>query len=920
LTGVHVSLDQPFELNLEWRSTRARPQATIVRTFEQRDVVGPGFTLVDIGFEVSVGESRKKALFEPAAGRHRYAYHWDAVRKDRETPTGAYPVDADFILHLRSTNDAGLRVDGHFTYPSGGEALVVDDRGSPFGAGWWAMEVPRIYPQARGILYRDKNGRVVRLHEGIVSMRRVRGELGNLEGATAFAALGDTLYVVIGGEYQLRRLQPPLDSAETELVPTPDVNVVAIVADGGELHGAWVPRRGASQVRLGRLDPAPMTEAAAITAPGVPSPTALALRRGPQGITYFVGAGPQVWVVPPGGAPQLWYDFGRLGQPVFEVKALGIDDDGELLAFVAYPSGFAYTNAVFRVRRGRADPWAIFHPDDPNIPYSGAYLPGLGFALASVPLPHIGLVERRGFTRLLLRGVPALGAFQGAGLLAHDEGSLWLLTTGCQLGRCLPGIYQAPVRQGYVIPEGVHSIERVERTGDGGWRVVVPGGEVQTFDARGWPLSIAGFPGHTTTYAYDTSGRLSRLTDPMGRSIALAYDAAGRVASVTDAGGRRTDFTYDAAGRLVSMRLPDGATRTFGYGEDGLMTRYTDEMGATSTFDWWSRGRLRSVTYPDGTIRQYDPSDLAFLINDLSETEPQLPREVASAPARYTDPRGKVWRFHDETGEGCTSKMVDPAGEEMSVARGGLRYEDPWDAASGLPTRITQGNNVADLTWSRDGRVQRLDLRGGRLDVQYDDAGRIADVASYDPYSPGTRALRIPRAGADPAHPPRRGPGGRRAWRARRVVGRALAADGAAHASRGAVHVVLLRSGDRQHRGARGAERRDVALRVRRGRARAAPRRSAGRHRRVRARRRGARDLVHRRRERPLADGVRRGGAPHGLHRPRGRRVAPHVRRAGSPHVAGPPRRDRHALHVRRRRQPRADHGARRALARRHLR
>ncbi|MEW6248329.1 MAG: RHS repeat domain-containing protein, partial [Nitrospirota bacterium] len=39
----------------------------------------------------------------------------------------------------------------------------------------------------------------------------------------------------------------------------------------------------------------------------------------------------------------------------------------------------------------------------------------------------------------------------------------------------------------------------------------------------------------TTTFTYDTLGRLLTTTDPLNRTITLTYDAAGNVATSTDA-------------------------------------------------------------------------------------------------------------------------------------------------------------------------------------------------------------------------------------------------------------------------------------------------------------------------------------------------------------------------------------------------
>ena len=65
-----------------------------------------------------------------------------------------------------------------------------------------------------------------------------------------------------------------------------------------------------------------------------------------------------------------------------------------------------------------------------------------------------------------------------------------------------------------------------------------------------------------TNYAYDTYGRLSRKTDPLGLYVDYAYDTYGRVASVTDHKTNKTEFGYDNWGRKISTTSPDGVTET----------------------------------------------------------------------------------------------------------------------------------------------------------------------------------------------------------------------------------------------------------------------------------------------------------------------------------------------------------------------
>ena len=71
---------------------------------------------------------------------------------------------------------------------------------------------------------------------------------------------------------------------------------------------------------------------------------------------------------------------------------------------------------------------------------------------------------------------------------------------------------------------------------------------------------------------YDTRGRLAQLltgNGPDQRSTTWTYDTLGRVDAVTDAEARVRRYTYDAADRLIQQEEPDGRLLTLTYDANG---------------------------------------------------------------------------------------------------------------------------------------------------------------------------------------------------------------------------------------------------------------------------------------------------------------------------------------------------------------
>ncbi|TMR22398.1 hypothetical protein ETD86_11950 [Nonomuraea turkmeniaca] len=79
----------------------------------------------------------------------------------------------------------------------------------------------------------------------------------------------------------------------------------------------------------------------------------------------------------------------------------------------------------------------------------------------------------------------------------------------------------------------------------------------------------------STSYRFDTSGRLTSITDQRGRSQQLTYDTSGKLTTVTGVGGRSLTFTWQAD-RVASITSDpiDGQALTWTYGYDaGRLTQ-----------------------------------------------------------------------------------------------------------------------------------------------------------------------------------------------------------------------------------------------------------------------------------------------------------------------------------------------------------
>jgi RHS repeat-associated protein len=160
----------------------------------------------------------------------------------------------------------------------------------------------------------------------------------------------------------------------------------------------------------------------------------------------------------------------------------------------------------------------------------------------------------------------------------------------------------------------------------------------RTYDTHGRLATImhgSGTDSRMTSVGYSTAGRVSSLTDALGRVLSFDYDDAGRVLTQMLADGRTITFTYDANGNVTAITPPGRSAHafaytpvdlesrytppnlqpplstpqtTYGYNADRQLTTITRPDGQTVTFGYDSAGRLSTLTLPGNRtiVREYD--------------------------------------------------------------------------------------------------------------------------------------------------------------------------------------------------------------------------------------------------------------------------------------------------------------------------
>ncbi|MBI2724138.1 MAG: RHS repeat protein [Chloroflexi bacterium] len=161
----------------------------------------------------------------------------------------------------------------------------------------------------------------------------------------------------------------------------------------------------------------------------------------------------------------------------------------------------------------------------------------------------------------------------------------------------------------FAAPRGI--FDTMVRNVDGSYTLTKPSQLRMNFDSSGRLSSLSDRNGNTTTVSYNENG-ISAITDANGRALTVTADAATkRITQVTDPIGRSVSYHYNSSGDLDQVTDASGGVTTFTYANHRLLT-ITDARGniqVTNSYD--SAGRVAeqgaamagaNVTYGANTL------------------------------------------------------------------------------------------------------------------------------------------------------------------------------------------------------------------------------------------------------------------------------------------------------------------------------
>ncbi|MDD0843385.1 RHS repeat-associated core domain-containing protein [Pseudomonas sp. Gutcm_11s] len=233
-----------------------------------------------------------------------------------------------------------------------------------------------------------------------------------------------------------------------------------------------------------------------------------------------------------------------------------------------------------------------------------------------------------------------------------------------------------------------------------------------------------------TTYAYDSMGRLSQVTNALGHITQLSnFDDYGNPQIVVDANNVTTTLVYNPQGWLKSVTTA-GSTTSFDYDAIGQIIKVTRGDGSWLSYTWNGARRLEKITNNLNESAQFD-------YDSMGNRKSQIVRDASNTLAQQ-----QTW-VYDELG-----RLIRSIGAESQTQKYGYDLNDnpnlstspkehsttrAFDALNRLTSSTDPRNGVTTLSYDgQDNLVKATDPRSVVTEYKYDGLGNLKQLISKD--------------------------------------------------------------------------------------------------------------------------------------------------------------------------------------------
>ncbi|MBR3767092.1 MAG: DNRLRE domain-containing protein, partial [Clostridia bacterium] len=186
-------------------------------------------------------------------------------------------------------------------------------------------------------------------------------------------------------------------------------------------------------------------------------------------------------------------------------------------------------------------------------------------------------------------------------------------------------------------------------------------GSKRQYDSDGKLLSIVNKNGNNIIHRYDEEGRISYISDYLGRKVHFTY-TDGYLTSMSDAMGRVTTYTY-RNGNLTLITYPDGKETRLSYISNRLFCIVQTNLNRVA-FMYKSSNRVNYIEMQGTTGTVLRRMNFYFngsntFITDSSDSELTVGFDNMGRAVSYTDKDGKISTTKYNTGGNMNNTVAE---------------------------------------------------------------------------------------------------------------------------------------------------------------------------------------------------------------------------------------------------------------------
>jgi RHS repeat-associated protein len=232
--------------------------------------------------------------------------------------------------------------------------------------------------------------------------------------------------------------------------------------------------------------------------------------------------------------------------------------------------------------------------------------------------------------------------------------------------------------------------------------------------------------GNKTSYTYNTSGDLTKVTPPAPQgATTYQYDSLGRVTTVTDGNNNATTYTYNARDLEQQRTYAGGRVYQTSYYQNGLKASESDSslnQNTSLTYDGF--GRLLSLTGPQSSVTQTYTYDTVGNITSYADANGTVKygHDATNDVTSITEPGGSC-TTPTAANSGCITMTYDGSGKELTrTFPGGAKVTTKRDlsdrAYSIVATPAGSSTPSVSIGYSYGGSPTTKDTTNDRTNIQ----------------------------------------------------------------------------------------------------------------------------------------------------------------------------------------------------------